>query len=654
MIKDLVIIDPTRSHNDEDTHKSLVLFHEFGENAGNSNQNDKLNRIGIIQGLWSLTESFGSDTDAEIEKVIELDNEIIIVIKLEDQFFIALSINDYDNLDDIPVNKNKIPYQYYLGHLWLCYKFFVLQHGTFLKFEDNSELTDCLNEHVVTFWNDIYLKPETLIRQGIDVLFPGSFKRSELGDLIGSEPHEEEIDDETWDTMINRKILLQDESYLGIKDILVYNLPSDFNKDKNKNDSESQSRVGTKYFGLVENFCRTFDSLPDISNWIYHLFKQYDNISSHVLAGNTHFTGIPSTENQQNDTTNTIPGEETSNISTFGNRFYHNMTLPISFAYDVVQEVGVTTGVSSSVSYLKSYIPSWTTQSHKNDFIDSPQKKRYGYLISPLANSQLPSNYKMIPMYLKFGTHYDFYNVLFWYFEDILVVIICEKTFDKVWEADYLNDLSFILSLSMEKLYHKVEKVKRPMQENFGYFIVEKGKSVTEIKSSIPSCIGLLKQELNGMSPLNVVIDGWDKLMNQERDNDGIIGLDIMGSLFQIGKPTEKLIKDTKSMNNPYNNTFLDSMEVDKLWILSKELLIFLKSLDKSETRSELVEERLLTLSNGVLCYIKNDNNRLVIILKNWFDSKYDDYPTKETTLFNNLGIDVTSWWAKKKYNLDM
>lgn len=654
MIKDIVIIDPTRSHNDDDTHKSLVLFHEFGENAGNSTLNDKLNRIGIIQGLWSLTESFGSDTDTETEKVIELDNEIIIVIKLEDQFFMALSIDDYENLDDVAVDKNKIPYQYYFGHLWLCYKFFVLRHGTFLRFEDNSKLTNCLNEHIITFWNDIYLKPETLIRQGIDVLFPESFKRSELKDLIGGESQQDIDDDETWDTMINRKILLQEESYLGVKDILVYNLPSDFNKANGKDDSESHTKIGTKYFGLVENFCQTFESLPDISNWIYHLFKQYDNISSHVLAGNTHYTGVPTTENQPNDTANSVPGVETSNSFTFGNRFYHNMTLPISFAYDVVQEVGVTAGVSSSVSYLKSYIPAWTTQSKRNNVIDTPQRKRYGYLISPLSNDQLPSNYKIISMYLKFGTHFDFYNVLFWYYEDMLAVIICERTFDKIWETDYLNDLSFILSLSMEKLYNKLEKVERPMQENFGYFIVDKGQAGNELRSSLPSCIGLLDQEPNGISPLNLMIDGWDKLTNQERNNDGIMGLDMMGSLFQIGKSTEKPIKDKKTVHNPYNNTFLDLMEVDKLWILSKELLIFLKSVDKTETRPEFVEERLLTLSNGVLCYIKNDNNRLVIILKNWFDSKYDDYPTKETTLFNNLGIDVTSWWAKKKYDIDV
>ncbi|SMN17997.1 similar to Saccharomyces cerevisiae YBR131W CCZ1 Protein involved in vacuolar assembly, essential for autophagy and the cytoplasm-to-vacuole pathway [Maudiozyma saulgeensis] len=656
MLKDLVVIDPTRSHNDEDAHKSLILFHEFGETAGGSSLNDKLNRVGIIQGLWSLTQSFEGTGDEEDENVIELDNEVILVIKVESRYFMAISINEYEYFDNNSSDVNSIPYQFYLGHLWLCYKFFILKHGEFSKFKDNAILTNNLNEHIITFWNDIYLKPETLIRQGISVLWPNTFKRSELADLLMSETMTT-TDEESWDTMINRRILLQEESYLGVKDILIYNLPSNCDSQAPCVAADKKSKIGTKYFGLVQNFSQTFESLPDISNWIYHLTQQYDVISSHVLAGNTHYKEVPTTDDiDHNNADGTTAGITGNGFSTFRNKLYHNMTLPISFAYDVVQEVGVTTGVSSSMSYLKNYIPAWSSPTINNLDISHPvEGKRYGYLISPLAQSSLPSNYKIIKLNLKFGSHPKFYNVLFWYYENMLAVIICDETFEAIWNHSYLNDLSFILSLSMEKLHQNLESVKKPMQENFGYLIVDKNKSIPELKSSVPSCMGLFNTGQNN-SPLNLVIDGLDKLFSMpnlsiDKNGENVLGIDIMGSLFQTSKATEN--SNIIKRNSPYNNTFLDSMEVDKLWILYKELLIFLNSLNRSDTKPDISEERLLTLSNGVLCYIKNDPQRTVIILKNWFDSKYDDYPTKEVTLFNNLGIDVTSWWVKKKYDVE-
>ncbi|CAB4251911.1 similar to Saccharomyces cerevisiae YBR131W CCZ1 Protein involved in vacuolar assembly, essential for autophagy and the cytoplasm-to-vacuole pathway [Maudiozyma barnettii] len=661
MIKDLVVIDPTRSHNDEDTHKSLILFHEFGEAAGSSSLNDKLNRVGIIQGLWSLTQSFEETQEEENEKVIELDNEVILVIKVESRYFMAISINEYENFDDTSKGTSNIPFQFYLGHLWLCYKFFVLKHGAFSKFNDNADLTNNLNEHIITFWNDIYLKPDTLIRQGINVLWPNAYKTSELADLLESETATL-ADDESWDTIINRKILLQEESYLGVKDILIYNLPS-YSKDRATGIlNDKRSRIGTKYFGLVRNFCQAFESLPDISNWIYHLTQQYDVISSHVLAGNTHYKEVPTTDdnNDDDDDDDDAGGFTTqttgAGLATFGNKLYHNMTLPISFAYDVVQEVGVTAGVSSSMSYLKSYMPSWTTSTpNELETNRSSERKRYGYLISPLAQSSLPSNYKIIKLNLKFGSQAKFYNVLFWYYENMLAIIICDENFETIWNHSYLNDLSFILSLSMEKLHNKLETVKRPMQENFGYLIVDKNKSIPELRSSIPSCIGLFNPYQNE-SPLNLVIEGLDKFfsipnLNIDKNGENVLGIDIMGSLFSTSKPRET--SEISKRKSPYNNTFLDAMETDKLWTLYEELLIFLDSLNKSETKLNISEERLLTLSNGVLCYIKNDHQRTLIILKNWFDNKYDDYPTKEVTLFNNLGIDVTSWWAKKKYDME-
>lgn len=655
MLKDLIVIDPERSDSEEASYKALVLFHEFG-GPGGSSTNDKLNKMGIIQGIWSLTQSFG-ESSGEDEKVIELDDEVILVVRVEERYFIGLTVRVV-NEGNTGESIRDIPHQFYMGYLWLCYRFFLLHYAPLGSFTDSSKLTDALNEHMIPFWNDIYLKPETVVRQGIDTLWPLALKRSELVDYVDSGVSSD--DDMAWDAIINTKLLLQEDSFIGLKDILIYHLPRDNNISPSASGT-NETKQGFKNFGLVQNFSHSSTSLADISNWIYHLFKQYNGLSSHVLAGNAHFTELPSTEYGGNHAAPShLHNDNTSAEapSTFGTKLLHNITLPISFAYDAVQEVGATTGVSSSMSYLKSYIPSWSLNTSRSQFqSDTPNASdtRYGYLISPLSPSSLPTQYKTLKLNMTYGQTTKPHNVIFWYYEDMLAVLVADESFEKIWDTEYLKDVSFILSLSMSKLHKSLRLAQEQLSENFAYFTVNKSTAVQEIRSSIPPCIGLPGMSGND-NPLQIAIDGLDQLLsratlNLNNNSDNILGLDIMGSFFSNdnGKAVNK--SDNKTI--PTNSNFLDSMETDKLWELYKELLIFMDSLQQSEVRQEIIEERLLTLNNGVLCYLRCDSTKFIIVLKNWYDKRYNDYPTKETTLFNNLGIDVINWWAKNPMNQD-
>lgn len=85
----ITVFDPSRSTNENDTFKQLLLFHSFGDNDPVPSLNEKLSTIGIIQGIWSLTNSRPSSDGQheDLEKIIELDNDVLLCIKVESRIF---------------------------------------------------------------------------------------------------------------------------------------------------------------------------------------------------------------------------------------------------------------------------------------------------------------------------------------------------------------------------------------------------------------------------------------------------------------------------------------------------------------------------------------------------------------------------------------
>ena len=80
----------------------------------------------------------------------------------------------------------------------------------------------------------------------------------------------------------------------------------------------------------------------------------------------------------------------------------------------------------------------------------------------------------------------------------------------------------------------------------------------------------------------------------------------------------------------------------------------FLNSLQNSRRKKDIKEEKLIKLNNGVLCYITDDEDSIVILVKNWFDPTTNS-PIKEETdykkkdLINSLGKDVMKWWENRE-----
>lgn len=659
-LKYVIVFRPGENKGEQEdsvVSEQLLLHHAF-EDTELITLSAKLGKIGIIQALWTLSE----DTN-DTCKTIETEQETMITIKVEGEFYITLAIGVDPDLLAIP---NPI----FEGHLWNCYHFFTIKYGDFTSFEKHV-LTDLLNEHFVSFWNDLYRKPESLTRNFLQYLCHDFYKVADL-DPNG---------DKQWEATIIQDLLVQTENYLGIKDILVYNIPS----------TES-TYVGKCKYGLIRNFCNEFEDLGHFSNWLQHIHTVFGKISSHVLAENVHYElhsgeleqtnsdGIrDSNDLNLSDNNNETDSNTFSQLST---NFMHNLTLPITFAYDAIQEVGNTTGINNSVSLFMNYLPKWQNNSTASENEKNKTKARYGYLISPLAFDSLPKSYKLKKMHLKFnGEERKPYHVLFWYYNDVLVVIICNESFDNIWSKEYLNKLNKHLENSIKTLYDQNlydlpntdnHSNKKNDILNFAYLITDKKRN--KLYSSFPDLSWFNEQqETLYRTTLELVSNGLEQLRPQITANELSIttidsnkqwGLDIMGNIFSM-LPSNSPVPVTKDASIPLMKklNFLDKLNEKVLRDISIETLRAIETLSQS-INSNIQEEKLLRTSDGILLYIRNDCNNLTIILKNWIqDTKHqtralkyknhtlNSYSTsiEDSNLFKNLGPDVISWYSEYK-----
>ncbi|CAR27452.1 hypothetical protein ZYGR_0I07270 [Zygosaccharomyces rouxii] len=591
MFEYITVFDPSRSHGEDDIHQQLLLYHSF---TGSENSlNDKLGQIGVIQGLWSLTNSLSGEdgNQGSQEKVVQLHGKVLLIIRVESRFFICLSMNKDDN---------SIHHQFYLAHLWHCYRFFTLWHNKFASIPDARRLTNLLNEHFVPFWCDLQVKPDAIIKKGIVGLWHQSHKMAEL---------EFAHCDQSWESLINQDVLLESESYLGIKDILVYHLPN------------FEQSPGYKTYGLVRNFSSDIDFVTNISNWIYHSHALYGNLSSHVLASNTHYKETPAD--------NTTTATASSNIrtqartvvpalTTTGETILHNLTLPISLAYDAVQEVGATTGISNSISLFMDYLPKWNPSAITSVLGGNPREQGpaagppQGYLISPLCGNGLPENYKQRVVKSQAGTiNEKDYNCIFWYYRDVLVCVVSEPNFNKIQDHQYLEDLSYKLSCSMEKFYATA-------------FPKEKhGQQQPQPQPQLPPPPPTIQSRKK--------FDSFGFALRDKRTNE-----------CRCSIPSWPLNNESRSY---HYGTFLDSMPQDKLWELQHELVQFLQSLQNSRREKDsATEERLTRLSNGLVCFIRDCPEEMALVVANWFDETSHGGPT----LISGLGPSAIRWWNQR------
>lgn len=666
MLQFITVFDPTKSTDETDTYKQLLIFHNFED--VDLSLNDKLGKISMMHGLFLLTNS-SPDSKSNNERVIESDNETILVIRVEDQFFIGLSFVNNSTNSREPYGT--ISYHYYLAHLWYSYEFFTLFYGTFSKFNDPSKLTDCLNEQLISFWNEIYKNPECMKRKGLSCMWPFSHRISNL---------EANNIENSWESIMNKEILLDPESYLGIKDILVYHLPNlglrNIESTKKKN-----IRTSSKTYGLVRNFSANFKSLGTISNWIYHLHSVYDCISSEALTSNNNYRGEcmkshstfvrknnvenePIVTNNENDNEQEINSEQTENqlppdtlnFSMQAKQLLHNMALPITFSYDVVQEVGATTGVSNSMSLVTNYLPFFNNSNNNyngelnsiNDGNVELKEKNYGYLISPTYPESHPNEFKVKEMILDFSqddnddinNEVEKYNVIFWYYQSTLVVIICKSTFNKIWEIPYLNKLEEKLIICLDRFYDTMfnEELKNGVigkNEDFGYLHYKKDKLGGTINISIPSWVNMndMLKYNNETEIQSVVVD------DDTNENENVEGVsnwkfgNMIGTYWNNNN-NKKVTIDKDIINEEeeeeksdrillYGCNFLDYLEDARINELNIQLeILLMNQKNMSRKINGIIEERLTKINNGIICFLRENENEFLLIIQNWFDDK--------------------------------
>lgn len=666
----VVVFRPEEQAGEQDDEvmcKQILLYHAFGNTE--TTIREKLGQVGIIQAMWSLSgdgvagmdglkgEENGDDEEA---KVIETEKEMIFTIRVENQYFISLSVSHDSEF--------AVPNDVYFGHMRNCYYFFRMKYGDFISY-NNTKLTDLLNEHFIYFWNDLYLRPDMITSNYFMLRWPTAYKMAEINMSAN------------WETNIIQKILVQDESYLGIKDLLIYHLPEEQQNDGNK-----------KNYGLIRNFSNDFHDISHLSNWIYHLHSVYGRISSHVLAGNVHYQGIHQPDNTEEDE-NTLLNSETNNsenqpqtfsqnLSEASSNIVHNMILPFTLAYDAIHEVGTTAGVSNSMSLFMDYMPKWSRNYEpvtSNKKIENKSKSRSSFLISPLASNILSESYKVKTLNLRFGKDSrKIFNVLFWYFNDILVVMIFDQDFTKIQEKDYLMKLENVLSESMQLIYSNELTAATDSKveiDNFAYLV--KNKKSAKVYSTFPMVkLPHISDANLYQTTLELVSNTMDQFLSNSNNPSANVdtlneqkntGIDIMGNIWNLLPDNNKSSdNNTKLSVLKGSKCFLDKMDVTKLWELVQNCTISLNNLN-SQIQNDLLQERLIKTNDGIVIYIREDSDKLVLVLENSIapESKaslkrltnlktgqdLDETNILKSSLFKTLGKDVKIWWFDNYQN---
>ncbi|AAS50405.1 AAR040Cp [Eremothecium gossypii ATCC 10895] len=639
---------------DSEAWRQLLLYHSFKEDAEEPTpQNEKLSLIGMIQGIWQFAHNFSEpETRGSVRYVdTQLERRRVIAVEVEDGHFMAFGVED----------GKRYGCEYYVRELLQSYHVFRLHCGSMSEFADRGELTDRLNEHVVGYWQALKLVPEAIYASTLaSVCWHDGYKVSEL-----------ELRDRAWESYIKNEILLDSESFLGLKDMCIYKLPRD-------------GRRSAAEYGLLRSFAPEFLSLPELSNWVYHLDRLFETaLSSHVLAGHVRLSIGGDEQEEEGELRH-----DSQPASDVGARMWRNVTMPISMTYDTMSEVGNLTGINTLMSGLNSLTSGFSSMTSRlvrradrqnSDTASLSLHVDHGFLISPLALEALPESYRYRRFQLRFSTDEpQWYRLLFWYYKDYLCIFIFHENFDKIWDPDYLQAIDAKLYDAMLQLEGSVvTEDNKPGRFAYGVF----NKTTKRIECSLPLLrFSDKRSDEKSRQPLKMVVAGIDETlqfltagtfatnMATSRTNDEHMGPSATNTL-RMPEPTDApssswTLDITKlnlfqglnenlrleKMADTDSGTFLDSLSSEKLLQLNVELCRLYTGIRRSEyNKAGIQEEQLLRLNNGILFYISTSPTEDVLILKNWFmDDKYTKAENKRSTsasLLHSLGGDVRRWW---------
>lgn len=416
------ILDPSLSHDEEDSINQLLVF--WSPNDQDINENDKLSKIGIVQGINNFVKNFEENDSLDY---IELNNQLIIFELFEDRFQIMISINLTQVKDegDVEYIQNDIaPISFLKELIHQGYNDFRLHNGSF-----NYNFDNFGKDEFMTYlgkWWEIWVTNLQLeiIENGVLKLYDG-YKKANI------EP-----------PAINTSI--------DFKNLLIFNT--------NKSNYETYGLIYDHFNNL------THTSKTRLLNWLeeqdnYTLTPQSILISP-ILKNPKVITDLNNSE-----------------------IIYDPFKLVFNTLSEVSRVSGVTAGVNAGVhgvsngmSTINGYLPSWMgggSKSLDNEEVGQDEipkgVENYGFLIGKIGDEVIK---KEIWLEFEGDEEKKFKMIVFKYYDYIFLSI-----HDDDINYDVIND-EFIKIGDMLKFNQVNEK-------NFYFMIYDKFDKT--IESNIPN-----------------------------------------------------------------------------------------------------------------------------------------------------------------------
>ncbi|CCH42191.1 Vacuolar fusion protein CCZ1 [Wickerhamomyces ciferrii] len=456
------IVDPNLSHNETDSQNQILMFWY----NSTIDDNEKLRKIGIIQGINEFTKSFTTNDEqqeqGQQEKVryIELDNQLILFDIWEDKYQVILSINLTKIKDENAVEfiQNDIsPITFLKKLINQGYNEFKLHNGTITKISqtlNSNDFKEFLNNWWIIWLKNLQLE---IIENGVMKLYNG-FKKSSSYQSITTD----------------------------LSNLFIFNT--------NKTNFEN--------YGLIyTNNKLSSQSQISLLNWIeeldnYELLNTQGLILSQVLK-----TPIL-TSGQSNGSTQEI--------------VYDPFKLVLNTLSEVSKISGVTAGVNASVNGISSGIntingylpnvsrlPEWMGGGGGNggDVNVEEEARRQGY--EPIENAEehekyligkIDGNIIKKEVWLDNDDDYELkkYNVVVYQKDDLLYLYVLDDFNGDLDDGRYYDELK-------QKFNEISTQLSIKISENKGFYFLIYDQFHKSIESNLPNIPTFDNEEVNDL-----------------------------------------------------------------------------------------------------------------------------------------------------------
>lgn len=442
----LAIVDPSLSRTEDDSINQVLLFLS-NETNEEINDNYKLNKIGIVQGMNDFIQNFQKSDQLNY---IELNNQLVIFDVLEGKYQIIMSLKLTEIKDDGVVEHTShdiAPVKFLSKAIRQGYEDFRLHNGPIAKLSSTDEGT----KQALSQWWTIWFKnfQLELIENGSLKLYDGY--RKAYGYETPTIPHQ---------SCVN---------------LYIFNT----------------SKANPEKYGLIHDHTESFtqSSKTRLLNWIEEQDSYTISAQSLILPQVIKNVKLP------------MGNYDSSEI------VYDPFKLVFNTLSDISKYSGVTagvsagvSGVSSGISTLNGYLPTWMGGKVRkvddgDEGVGDPEgvvDKEYGFLIGRIGDDILR---KKVWLQLERGEEKQFRVVVFRYLE-LLFISVYEA--DENEDESSLDKLDFYKELELKFVeIGKEIKTKEVKEKNFYFMIFDKFEH--SILSNLPNIPTFDDEEVNDL-----------------------------------------------------------------------------------------------------------------------------------------------------------